>query len=194
MAEWWWGGKAPLQRFALFKDPATPVDATNPLPFSGKVAGAGVSASAQFMPAAAAYSAGDIVSVAQEFAFTFADGSPVPAGSLIRILSSVLKINQTALQASETSYSLALYSVTPPSAQADNAAWTLATGDLASYRDTLLLGTPVDLGSACYIKTQLTDKQDVKLSGTSLFGELITAGAPTFNAVAREVFLYGVVL
>lgn len=41
MAEWWWGRKASLQRFALFKDPTTPVDAANPLPFSGKIAGAG---------------------------------------------------------------------------------------------------------------------------------------------------------
>lgn len=158
------------------------------------VRGCGVTASASFTPAAAAYSALDIMSTAKEFAFTFADGTAVPSGSLIRIQTTVLRIDQTALQASEAAYTLPLYSVTPPSAQADNAAWTLASADLSSYRGKLSLGTPVDEGAASFIKTQLSDQQDFKLTGTSLFGELITVAGFTATAVARQVTLYGFVV
>ncbi|MBR1230211.1 hypothetical protein JQ600_35540 [Bradyrhizobium sp. AUGA SZCCT0176] len=158
------------------------------------IVGTGISASATFTPAAAAYGAGDIVSVAKEFAFTDSVGRIVPEGALIRIVSAVIKIDQTAVISGETSYSLALYNVTPPSAQADNAAWTLASADLPSYRGTLALGTPADLGAACYIKTQFSDQQDFKLAGTSLFGELITTGAFTATAVARQILLYGFVV
>jgi hypothetical protein len=153
----------------------------------------GITSSASFIPAAAAYSAGDIISVAQEFAFTYADGTPIRSGALIRILTTIIKIDVTALQASEAAYSLALYSVTPPSAQADNAAWTLASADLSSYRGSISLGTPVDLGAALYVKTPNVDI-DVKLTGTSLFGELLTVAGFTATAVARQVLLYGVEL
>ena len=161
-----------------------------------RLAASSVVASASFTPAAAAYSAGDLVSVAQQFIFKYPNGVLVPAGAVIRIVSTELKIDQTALIASETSYTLQMYSVTPPSAQADNAAWTLASADLPSYRGSIDLGTPADLGAACYIKKQLTDLQDFNLAAgkTSLFGELITVGGPTFTAVARQVFLYGVIL
>lgn len=155
--------------------------------------GAGITASASFTPAAAAYTALDIMDVAKEFAFTYADGSAIPSNSLIRILTAVLKIDVTALQASEAAYQLQNYSVTPPSAQADNAAWTLASGDLPSYRGAIPLGTPVDLGSALYIKSPNIDL-DIKLATASLFAELQTIAGFTATAVARQVFLYGVVL
>lgn len=156
----------------------------------------GVVASASFTPAAAAYSAADLIDVAKELVFTDRDGRTVQPGSLIRVLTSVIKIDETAIISGETSYSLQLYNVTPPSAQADNAAWTLASADLSAYRGSLSLGTPLDLGAAAYIKTQFTDQQDfyLTLGKSSMFGELITAGAATFTAVARQVFLYGVAL
>lgn len=160
----------------------------------GNAISTGVVATANFTPAAAAYGAGDLISVAQPFTFAYLDGRPVVAGSLIRVLTTVMKIDQTAVISGETSYTLPMYSVTPPSAQADNAAWTLASADLPSYRGTIALGTPVDLGAACYIKTQLTDGQDLNLTVASFYGELVTTGAFTATAVARQVFLYGVVL
>lgn len=166
----------------------------------GGGAASGIVASASFTPAAAAYSAADIMDVAKEFAFTMANGQAVPSGSLIRILSSIVKIDETAIISGETSYTLQLYSVTPPSAQADNAAWSLASGDLASYRGAISLGTPVDLGAACYVKSQCIDPVtglagiDIKMTGTSLFGELVTVGGFTATAIARQVLLYGVVL
>lgn len=155
--------------------------------------GAGVVASASFLPSAAAYSAGDIIAAAQEFAFAFPDGDTVPPGSIIRVLSASLKIDQTGIISGETSYTLHLYSVTPPSAQADNDAWTLASADLASYRGSISLGTPADLGAACFVKTGgLSD--DVRLAGASLFGRLVTVGGFTATAVARQVVLQGIVL
>lgn len=153
----------------------------------------GIVATASFTPAAAAYGAGDLVSVAQEFAFTYADGSRIPGGSIIRITSAVTKIDQTAVISGETSYTLQLYNVTPPSAQADNAAWTLASGDLSAYRGSISLGTPVDLGAACFVKTGALS-EDTRLIGTSLYGQLITVGAFTATAVARQITLYGIVL
>lgn len=158
--------------------------------------GRGVSASASFTPAAAAYGAVDIFSVAQAFAFTYSDGTAVQPGSLIRVYSTILKIDATALQASEAGYLLALYSVTPPSAQADNAAWTLASADLPSYLGTLDIGTPVDAGAALFVKTQLSANQDIKLASSvsSVYGELITTPAFTPTAVARQVTLLGIVL
>ncbi len=154
----------------------------------------GIVATANFTPAAAAYGAADLISVAQEFAFTYADGRPLVPGLLIRIVSSEIRIDATAVISGETSYSLPLYSTTPPSAQADNAAWTLASGDLSFYRGTLSLGTPADLGAALYVKTQYTDQQDFRLATTSLWGGLVTAGAFTAVAVARQIALYAVVL
>lgn len=158
--------------------------------------GAGIVASADFTPAASAYGAGAVMDVPKELIFKDRNDVVVPPGSLIRILATVLKIDQTALQASEGAYSAYLYSVTPPSAQADKATWTLASADLASYRDALSLGTPVDLGAACHIKTQLTDRQDIKLATgkSSLWARLVTTPAFTPTAVARQLILYGIVL
>lgn len=155
---------------------------------------AGVYASASFTPAAAAYSAGDILDAAKELAFTYADGSPIDGGSLIRITSTVLKISASALIASEGAYTLQNYGQAQTTVQADNDPWTLTAADLAAYRGALPLGTPVDLGTALYVKTQLSDQQDIRLIGTSLFSRLVTTPGLTFAAVARQVTLYGVVL
>lgn len=160
--------------------------------------GVSVSASVDFQPIAGAIGALDVMGAADTgtFAFTFSNGIAVPSGSIIRLLGSELRINETALISGEEGYSLALYDVAQPSAQADNALWTLASADLAAYKETLSLGTPVDLGAACYIKTQFSDKQDFKLLGTSLFGRLITVGAHTQPSTppVRRVTLLGVLL
>lgn len=153
----------------------------------------GITATASFTPAAAAYSAADIMDVAKEFAFTYSNGAAIPSGSLIRVLTTILKIDATALQASEGAYTLQCYGVTPPSTQADNDAWTLASGDLPSYKGSISIGTPVDLGAALYVKSAGVDL-DIKLTGTSLFAELQTVAGFTATAVARQVSLYGIVL
>jgi len=153
----------------------------------------GVSASASFTPAAAAYLGGDLMDVAKALTFTFADGSAIPAASFLRILTASTKIDVTSVPSGQTSYTLHCYSVTPPSAQADNDAWTLASGDLASYLGSIALGTPVDLGAALYVRAQDINF-DIRLAGASIYGVLVTAGAHTAAAVARQVRLHGVVL
>jgi len=160
------------------------------------IAGAGCVASASFLPAAGAYGAADVIDVAKEFPFVDRNGLAIPAGSLIRVLATILKIDQSGLQASEGAYSVHLYDVTPPSAQADNAAWTLAQEDLAAYVDVIALGTPADLGGGSFIKTQLADQQDYKLAEdrSSLWARLVTTPAFTPGEVARQVTLLGIVL
>lgn len=153
----------------------------------------GVTGSANFTPAAAAYAAGDIISTAKEFTFTYSNGDAIPVGSLIRILTTIIKIDQTSIQANEAAYTLQCYSVTPPSAHADNDPWTLASGDLTAYRGAIALGAPLDLGAACYVKTPLVDL-DIKLTAASLFAELVTVAGFTPTAVARQILLYGIIL
>lgn len=153
----------------------------------------GINATASFTPAAAAYTAADMISVAKEFAFTQANGNAVPPGSLIRILTSSIKIDATAVISGETSYTLHLYTATPPSAQADNDAWTLASADLPYYVGSIALGTVVDLGAALYVKTGGINL-DITLLSSSLFGVLVTVGGFTAAAVARQIRLHGIVL
>lgn len=160
----------------------------------GGVGAAGIVATANFTPAAAAYSAGDIMDVSKEFAFTYATtGLAIPTGALIRILTSMVRIGVTAVPSGQTSYSLPLFDVTQPAGQADNAAFTVAAGDLASYWDTLALGAPADIGDGLYVKTRYQDF-DVRLLTSSLWGRLVTVGAHTAAAVARQVTLFGIVL
>lgn len=149
---------------------------------SGEPIGGGIGASASFTPIAAAYSAGDVVDAAKEFT------DLGPTGALIRIIGTVLKIDATALVASEGAYTLHLYTATPPSAQADNAAWTLASADLPYYCGSVDLSTPVDLGAGLYVATGGLTK-DIALIGTSLFGRLVTVAGITLPAVARQVQL-----
>jgi hypothetical protein len=156
------------------------VSATNPLPVS---ASSGFAASATFTPAAAAYSAGDIFESAKEFTFMG------PSARNIRITGVEFEVDHTALIASEAAYRLYLYSVTPPSALADNAAWDLPSGDRASFLGYVDLGTPVDLGSTLYVQTINVNKE-VKLAGTSLFGYLVTIAGFTPTAAARKVTLH----
>lgn len=154
----------------------------------------GVIATASFTPTAAAYSANDIMGASVEFDFTYAaSGLAVPNTAMIRILTAITRIDATELQASEGAYQLQCYAVTQPSAQADNDAWTLASGDLASYRGVVGLGTPVDLGAACYVRSQGVD-QDVRLATGSMWARLQTLAAFTPTAVARQITLYGIVL
>ncbi len=67
---------------------------------------------------------------------------------------------------------------------ADNAPWDLPAGDRTAYLGSIVLGTPVDLGSTCFVAVDNLNKM-VRLTGTHIFGYLVTAGAyqPTSAAV-----------
>jgi hypothetical protein len=153
---------------------------TTPLPTTG----IGFVSSATFTPTAAAYLAGDIMQGAQSF------GSIGPAGGgAIIITNTRLRVDASAVISGETSYTIQLYTVTPPSALADNAAWNLPSGDRASYVGSIALGTVVDVGDTLYVEQTGLTKQITVPAGGSLFGYLVTNGAFTATAAARVVTL-----
>lgn len=127
------------------------------------------------------YSAGDVVGGA----ITFANMGT--SGGRIMLTSSQLELDIAAIPVGMTSFFVALYSVTPPSALADNAAWDLPSGDRASFLGIVQLGTPVDLGSTLYVEQNIINKQ-IKLAGTSVFGYLVTATGYT-PAANSEVYV-----
>jgi len=153
---------------------------TTPLPTTG----IGYVSSATFTPAAAAYLAGDII----EGAKTFSLIGPSTGGAIL-ITNTRLRVDASAVQSGETSYTIHLYTVTPPSALADNAVWNLPSGDRASYVGSIALGTVVDVGDTLFVEQTGLTKQIVVPAGGSLFGYLVTNGAFTATAAARVVTL-----
>lgn len=137
-----------------------------------------------FTPAAAAYSAGDIMEGAKPIY-----GLGAEAGGDYILTSADLIIAATGVQSGETSYRLHLYSVTPPSALADNALWDLPAGDRASYLGYVDLGTPIDVGASLHVQVTQLNKQISLPAGGDLFAYLQTIGAFTATAAARTVRL-----
>lgn len=129
-----------------------------------------------------AYTAGAVVGPLAA-ALTFASIGPSGGGNVL-ITKAELEIDVGGTIAGLASFSLQLYSVTPPSALADAATWDLPSGDRASYLGAINLGVPVDLGSTHYVKTSGINEQYVIPSGGSLFGYLVTSAAYTPTALA----------
>lgn len=142
------------------------------------------SVTATFAAAAAAIGAGDVMGGAQIFL-----GIGPHGGGAIMITGAVLEIETTGLQSGEGDYRLELYSVTPPSALADNAAFDIPEGDRAAHIGTIELGTPVDKGSTCKIETDGINKQVTVPPGGNLFAYLVTVAGFTATAVDRNVTL-----
>lgn len=150
---------------------------------SGEALVSAVSASASFTPAASAHGAADVVGGAQSFALG------ANSGSRIMITGATLEIDGASAEA--TAWRLYLYSVTPPSALADDAVFDLPSGDRASFLGYVDLSTAVDLGSTQWVETSQINKQ-IKLAGTGVFGYLVNLSAVTPAAVAHIVTLHGV--
>lgn len=162
-------------------DAATIASAANPLPTSG-IGFAYSNAFTITRPAnQTPYTAGDVVGGALTFT------SMGSSAGRIMITTDQLELDLTAIPAGMTSFTLYLYNVTPPSALADNAPWDLPSGDRASYLGFVTMGSPVDLGSTCYVETNIINKQ-LKLAGTSLFGYLVTTAGYT-PAANSEVYV-----
>lgn len=127
-----------------------------------------------------AYLANDVVGAAtgSTAALTF-DGIGPAAGGEVMITTARFEIDLAAVISGMTSFRLYFYSATPPSALGDNAAWDLPSGDRASFRGYIDLGSPVDLGSTLYVETTQINKQILVPSGGSLFAYLVTNGAYT---------------
>lgn len=136
------------------------------------------------------YAAGDVIGSAtgSTAALTFA--LAVGAGEFM-ITSVELEIDASAIISGETSYRLYVYSVTPPSALGDNAAFDLPSGDRASFIGYVDLGSVADLGSTLYVRNDAINVQ-ITLASANVFGYLVTNGAytPTASRVYK-VTLHG---
>lgn len=133
------------------------------------------------------YTAGDVLGGALDL------GVLGPSAKAVKITSSQLEIDVTAIPTGMTTFTLHLYSVTPPSAVADNGVFDLPAGDRASYLGAIPIGAPADLGSTLYVEAVDLNKQ-VLLTGTHLFGYLVTTGGftPAGNSEVYKLTLHTV--
>jgi hypothetical protein len=128
-----------------------------------------------------AYGANDVIGAATGSTAAVEFTSMGPSGGRVIIVSAELEIAANAVISGETSYRLYLYNVTPPGALGDNAAFNLPSGDRTAFLGYVDLGTVADFGDTLYVQTDNIMKA-VKLSGTSIFGYLVTSGAYTPTA------------
>jgi hypothetical protein len=140
---------------------------------------------ATFTPAAASHTAGDSNGTAQEFK------EMCDVSKKVMITSVSLQIDSATAEA--TAWRLYLFSVTPPSALADDAPFLLASGDRASYLGYVDLSTAVDIGSTQVVDVNGINKQ-VHLASQSVFGYLVNLTTVTPAAVAHTVTLHTVAL
>jgi hypothetical protein len=132
-----------------------------------------------------AYAAGDVIGIADAT-------TPANAGSAIHALASIgpasghvliqsveLLIGNSSVPSGMGSFRLHFYT-SSPTAVLDNAAFDLASGEVASYAGFVDLPSPQDLGSTIYSQADYTGRL-IKLAdgSTSLFAELETKGAYT---------------
>jgi hypothetical protein len=132
-----------------------------------------------------AYTAGDVIGVADGVTPANAGSAIItlpsigPSGGFVLLQSVRLMIGNTSVPAGMAGFRLHLYTASP-TAIADNAAFDLVSGDVASYAGYIDLPTPQDLGSTLLTQTDYPGTL-VKLAAgsTSLFAELETRGAYT---------------
>lgn len=130
-----------------------------------------------------AYAAGDVVGGV--LALTAAG----PNGGTMIINGASLEIDIASVPTGMAGFRLYLYSVTPPSALADNAPFDLAAGDRAGFLGFIDLDTPTDFGSTLFVQADNINKQ-VRLFDASLYGYLVTTGGFTpVNAAVHKVSL-----
>lgn len=110
-----------------------------------------------------------------------------PSAVELLIQGLTLQINDTALKTGEGAYAIAFYNAAPASNLGDAGAWTLPSGDYSTYLTIITIGTPnVPLAAATTLRAGLQNiGEQITLSGTHLFGYLITLNAytPTANRV-----------
>lgn len=141
-----------------------------------------------------AYAAGDVIGTATGSTAAIEFTNVGIAGRVTRILSALMLINRTDIPSGMTNFTLHFYSVTPPSALGDNAAWDLATGDRASYLGHITSSYAVDMGSTLEVEFKECNL-DVQAAGTSIFAYLKTEGAFTpASATVKTIKLNTLVL
>ncbi len=152
---------------------------------TGAPTGAGYTSSATATRPAntTAYTALDVVG-ATAAALTFENVGP--ANGHIFVTDADLRINIDAVPAGMAAFRLHLYSATPGSALADNAAFNLPSGDRATYLGYIDLPVPVDMGDTIFSQPSPQVPKKIKMGATSsLFGYLQAIGGytPTSEAV-----------
>jgi hypothetical protein len=122
-----------------------------------------------------AYLANDVVGGVLEFPNMGA------AAAYVLLMNARLRYDLSSVPSGMGLFRLQLYSVTPPSALADNAPWDLPSGDRAAYAGAIDLPTIVDVGSTLYCENVMVGPKSVKLGAaqTSLWAYLVTLGAYT---------------
>jgi hypothetical protein len=139
--------------------------------------------SATFTPAATSHTGGDCVGAAQRL-ITFANAGTTG----FKVLNSSLTIASGTTTAS--AYTLHLYSITPPSAIADDAPWDLTSADRAYYLGPVAIAQPADLGGTAFAETQTHQKViDLPAGSTGLWAYLVITTTTTLEAVAHTVKL-----
>ena len=130
------------------------------------------------------YAANDVIGPAT--GATAAFELPIVRGAMgIRIRSSLLVVQSSAVISGETSYNLHLYSEAPASVFGDNVAWDLASADWGTFIGTIALGTPADIGSSLVIATDSLDRFVYSKTG-SLWAYLVTVG--TYTPASGRVY------
>lgn len=127
------------------------------------------------------YSANDVVGGAIDL------GVMGPSACNIILQSVRLELDISSIPSGMTSFYLSLYSATPPSALADNAAFDVPSGDRASWLGIVNIGTPVDYGATCQVELSNIGKE-LLLASTHLFCYLVTVGGYT-PAANSEVYV-----
>jgi hypothetical protein len=141
-----------------------------------------------------AYSDNDVVGGPIEFPNINLGLKGNNAGDIL-ITSSELEIDVAAIPSGMTSFNMYFYSVTPPSALADNSPFDIPAGDRASFLGKISLGTPVDEGSTLYIRTDQVNSH-LSPAGTSIFAYLVTVKGftPAGNSEVYKPTLHAIAL
>lgn len=122
------------------------------------------------------YTAGDVVGGV----LTIANVGPSTGDILINAIRIMLNI--TALPSGMTTFTLQLYSATPPSAIADNSPFTLGSGDRSAYlgKITSIQATAEGVGTQSVVARLENIVQQFRIaSGSQLFAYLVTDAAFT---------------
>lgn len=120
------------------------------------------------------------------------DSNSFRGGDFI-ITSARFEQDVSSIASGETSFRLYLYNASPGSALGDNGAWDLPSGDRASFKGYVDLGSPVDLGSTLYVEANGINKQILIPAGGVLYAYLVTNGGYTPSSGATYKFsLHGI--
>lgn len=110
-----------------------------------------------------------------------------PGNSTVLICLADLLVHVASVPAGMGVIRMHLYSRTPPSAYADNAAWDLPAGDREYYQGYIDIGTPADVGGSLYVQNEEVRKP-VQLSPDGslyVYGVTVSGYTPTSAAVKR---------